>query len=405
MEYEQMDWYEPRGDMPYRAAREIDQTFDRTTQPIEDAGENLGRAWDRGTQPIESAWDETFYGNWYDDERRYDQRMRNRAAAERDRPARAQRQPLRDTDDEWDFYYTGYERGPYGGPRVQDRQRADQTRAQERMDRRFDDRRQAQRAPQREQMRTDARRSESNYSYYIYEPGPVDNNYGVAFQRPPGSDQSLRARVDRTATPMNGQQQQTIRGNVTGLERIRGAYGAPESVRLTLQTQDGRERTLHVGDLPFVRRALPRFQEGENVVIGGRTVNVDGRQMFKAEEIRSRDASYLIPEYAYNKRIQGTLEGVRRVATENGDVEGVVAKVRSRDGRTMNVLLGNAGDMAGQEHLLKKGTEVRVDGYERRTGGETAFVVQNVSVRGSGSQSGEQSRNNSGREAARSDRY
>lgn len=61
-------------------------------------------------------------------------------------------------------------------------------------------------------------------------------------------------------------------GRVEGLHRIRGAASAPRSVCLKLKTEDGESRTLHLGDVAYVNRYLPKLKKGDEVVIGGKMV-------------------------------------------------------------------------------------------------------------------------------------
>ncbi len=207
------------------------------------------------------------------------------------------------------------------------------------------------------------------YGYYDYDDYDYDYDYPYA-----DYDYSLRNR------DYNYEFDQQARGEVVALERIRGAYGAPQSVRLRLRTDDGQTRTLHLGDLAYVEGALPRIKKGERIVIGGRYIDVDGRRTFKGEEIRSAAGSYRIPDYEYERRIEGRLVGIRNVRTRDGNVEAVIAKVQPWEGKTMNVLLGSAESLNQQGQSIKPGARVQVDGYRREVNGQSSFVVQDVKI-------------------------
>jgi len=173
---------------------------------------------------------------------------------------------------------------------------------------------------------------------------------------------------------------QQVTGRVERLERMRGSNGAPRSVQLTLQTQDGQMRTLQLGDVAYVNRNLPALRRGDEVVIGGEFVDRNGQRMFRAKEIRSGDEAYLIPDYEYRRQIQGELEGLRKVRVQDGDVEMVLASVRTEDGEKMNIQLGRTDEMNGLSRTMRRGAKVRVDGYRRKVDGRSGFVVQDFKV-------------------------
>jgi len=169
-----------------------------------------------------------------------------------------------------------------------------------------------------------------------------------------------------------------VKGEVVSLRRLRGEDGAPQSVRLELRTEGGQTRTLHLGDLAWVDRYLPRIEKGERVIVGGRHVNINGRRMFKAEELRSPSGSYLIPDYEYQKRIEGELVGLRRVELRDGEVQALVARVEPYEGKTMDILLGSRDALGGEGQQIGSGSRVRVKGYAREVGGDSTFVVQDI---------------------------
>ncbi|REK12677.1 MAG: hypothetical protein DWQ37_11375 [Planctomycetota bacterium] len=149
-------------------------------------------------------------------------------------------------------------------------------------------------------------------------------------------------------------------------------------MRLTLRTDDGEQRTLHLGDVGYVERYLPEIKKGDRIVIGGQNVQVNGRRMFKGKEIRTPDGSYMIPDYEYNRRIEGRLTGLKKVRLREGNVEAVVAKVKPWQGKTINVLLGPVEDLRAEGRSIRPGSRVRVEGYRREVDGESTFVVQDV---------------------------
>lgn len=173
---------------------------------------------------------------------------------------------------------------------------------------------------------------------------------------------------------------QQVTGEVLGLQRMRSEDGRPQSVRLRLRTDDGQVRTVHLGDVAYVNRYLPRLRQGDEVVIGGRQVEADGRTLFKAEEIRAGDRRYLVPEYLYQRRIEGRLVGLRKVRIRDGRPQAVVAKVRTDDGRTRDVLLGSEEDLERFGRDLRPGARAQLRGYRREVDGRSRFVVQDVKV-------------------------
>lgn len=178
---------------------------------------------------------------------------------------------------------------------------------------------------------------------------------------------------------------QQVKGEVVGLQRLRGSNGQPESVKLRLRTEDGQTRTLLLGDVAYVYRYLPRIKKGDRVIIGGSNVNVQGRKVFKAEEMAAASGSYKIPDYQYERRLEGRLTGLRKVQLERdgATVDAVVAKVEPWEGKTLDVLLGDADDLERNRDSLRPGTRVQADGYRRTVDGESTFVVQDVKILGS----------------------
>lgn len=226
---------------------------------------------------------------------------------------------------------------------------------------------------------------DDDYGYYDY----YDYDYDYAYDDAIGED-------------IDYEFDQQLTGRVESLQQMRGSYGAPRSVRLKLKTEDGETRTLHLGDLTYVNRYLPTLRQGDEIVIGGQTVERDGKQVFKAKEIRSQDEQYLIPDYDYEQRIEGELQGLRKVRVQDGDVELVVARVRTEDGRTMDVRLGEAEEMDGISRSMRRGAKVRVDGYRREVNGESSFVVQDFKVLQEAKRRGQRQGEKSGSQSQRS---
>ena len=173
-----------------------------------------------------------------------------------------------------------------------------------------------------------------------------------------------------------------MRGEVVGLKKMSGAnQGEPDSVVLQLKTQDGQTREVKLGDVGYARSLATKFKTGDQVAIGGREVQRNGKTMVKAEEIRAQGSVYDIPEYEYNRTIRGELTGIKRVKTSNGDVEAVIANVQDSRGNTRSIILGSMQDLGNEVKNLKPNSEVTVTGYKREVGGESTFVVQDVMIR------------------------
>ena len=173
---------------------------------------------------------------------------------------------------------------------------------------------------------------------------------------------------------------QQLTGRVEGLQRMRASKGAPQSVRLKVKTEDGQSRTLHLGDLAYVSRYFPKLKKGDEVVIGGEMIDREGRKVFQAREMRAEDESYLIPRYEYRQRIEGELQGLKKVRMRDGNVEMVVATVRTDDGKKMDVRLGEPDEMASISRTMSRGAKVRAEGYRREVNGKSSFVVQDFKV-------------------------
>lgn len=169
-------------------------------------------------------------------------------------------------------------------------------------------------------------------------------------------------------------------GQVVALKRVRSENGSPESVKLKLKTGEGETRTVTLGDLGYVRENLPKLEKGEQVKIYGDHVQVDGKKLFRAQEIRTREDAYEIPEYMYNQQVRARVTALQKVRTQAGDVAAVVANVRTRDGKRMKLLLGSPEELQGREKTIEPGAILRVDGYVRSTGDEDRFMVQDVDV-------------------------
>jgi hypothetical protein len=184
---------------------------------------------------------------------------------------------------------------------------------------------------------------------------------------------------------------QTVRGEVAGVKRIRGAaYGEPDRLVLRVRTEDGETREVTLGDVGYASDYMQGLENGDRIAIGGRVVEMDGRQIFKANEVRTPDSNFGIPEYEYQRTIRGELKGVRRVKTRAGDVEAVVAKIRDPRGETREVLLGQVDDLRGIGKSIRPDARVRIDGYERIVDGESTFVVTNVRILERPQQQGDQ---------------
>jgi len=61
-------------------------------------------------------------------------------------------------------------------------------------------------------------------------------------------------------------------------------------------------------------------------------------------------------------------------------VEMVVARVRTDDGKTMDVRLGEPDEMTGISRTMRRGAKVRAEGYRREVDGKSSFVVQDFKV-------------------------
>lgn len=173
---------------------------------------------------------------------------------------------------------------------------------------------------------------------------------------------------------------QELSGEIIGLQRIRGTYGQPQSVVLKLKTDDGTVQDIRLGDRAYADRFLPKFNKGDRVAIGGERTDVNGRNIFRAKELRSGVASYRIPAYEYEQKVEGKIVGLRQVKLNEGQVSAVVARVKPDNGATMDVLLGSKRDVNRQATTIRPGAEIQVDGYTREVDGERTFVVQNVSI-------------------------
>lgn len=183
---------------------------------------------------------------------------------------------------------------------------------------------------------------------------------------------------------------QELSGEVIGLKRIRGTYGQPQSVALQIRTNEGQMRTIQLGDRAYADRYLPKFSMGDRVAIGGDRVNVNGKNMFRAKELRSGVASYRIPSYEYEQRIDGKIVGMRQVRMSDGQLGAVVARVSPDSGPEMNVLLGRSSDLQQDGKTIRPGTKITVEGYKREVDGNSTFVVQDVSMMSADNADGEQ---------------
>ena len=212
-----------------------------------------------------------------------------------------------------------------------------------------------------------------------------------------GDEQNFQPRSRQRAGRQNGRQRrdeqeqmapgtygytldQQLTGRVIGLESLRAQSGRPEVVRLRVRTDDGRTRTLLLGDASYVREKLQRLDRNEPVTIRGSRVRVNGRTMFKARQIASREGRFDMPSYEYDRVVQGTLVGIRRIAVANGDAQALVARVRTPDGRTMDVLLGSENALRRQRTVIRPGSTVNVRGYLREADGRRTFLVQSAEV-------------------------
>ena len=217
------------------------------------------------------------------------------------------------------------------------------------------------------------------YEDDVYRDRYTDNyydNYDYDYDYFNGVNGNTRDEVDYTFD-------QELSGEVLGFKRITGTYGQPQSVAVRLRTDDGQIRELQLGDRAYADRFLPQFSKGDRVAIGGERVTVDGENMFRAKELRSGAASYRIPYYEYEQRIEGKIVGLRQARMNNGELGAVIARVQPEEGQIMDVLLGTEESMRQQATSIRPGSQIQVDGYSREVDGSRTFVVQEVKVNSS----------------------
>jgi len=111
-------------------------------------------------------------------------------------------------------------------------------------------------------------------------------------------------------------------------------------------------------------------------------MKMDGKKMFRAEKLRTRDGEFDLPDYRYGKSLKATLTGLGAVRAKSGDVRALVAKVRTSDGDTKRVLLGSPQAVKEKKgDRIRPGARVEIHGYERITDDDRTFVVQDVELR------------------------
>lgn len=192
--------------------------------------------------------------------------------------------------------------------------------------------------------------------------------------------QDMRQRDQRMQSQQTGMRQ--IEGEIVGIKKIRAQRGRPEAVVMKVRTEDGQTRNLVLGDVQHVKSQLPAMRKNERVAIFGSEMQRDGRTYFKANRVRSAGGDYDIPQYAYDRKITGELVGVRSVRTgPQGNVKAVVGKVKTQDGRTVDVLLGSPQALQARGQRLQPGKQIQVRGFERNVAGNRMFAVQDVQVR------------------------
>lgn len=170
-----------------------------------------------------------------------------------------------------------------------------------------------------------------------------------------------------------------VNGKVLGLRRVKSHNGKVDSVQLRLRTDDGQVRTVQIGDYAYVRDNLPTLRNGERIRIAGKDIQRNGRKYFKVAQIRTSGGNFSIPDYNYDRVVTGRLAGLQRLRTQDGEVRAVVAKLKTRNGNTVKVLLGSPSALKGKTNI-RPGDEIRVDGFSRSLNGRTTIFANDVAV-------------------------
>ncbi|MCB9867531.1 MAG: hypothetical protein H6816_12980 [Phycisphaerales bacterium] len=227
---------------------------------------------------------------------------------------------------------------------------------------------------------------EGDYAYgWYWNPDADDWQYGHHYEPyaygydwydyDPFTNESYRSSTNRTYDF-----DRQFNGRVVGLRRIKTRDGKVDSVQLRVRTDDGRTRTVQLGDYGYVRENLPSLRPGEHIRIAGRNLERDGRNYFQAEQIRSASGSFDIPNYRYDRVMSGRLAGVKAVRTRDGEVEGMVAQVKGDNGKTFNVVIGSPASVHGNRRITT-GDRIHVNGFSRTLNGNTTFFANSVDVR------------------------
>jgi hypothetical protein len=196
-------------------------------------------------------------------------------------------------------------------------------------------------------------------------------------------DDRAQDRGDRDSDREVFGDRQVIRGEVVGLERLSSGYGDPESIQIRIRAEGGQEKTVHLGDLSYFGDDLPRLRQGQSIKLHGDYVSLKGARYFKAREIRAASDSFMTPRFLQDRYVlRGTLQDVRGVKMRGDDLDAAVVQVRTDQGRTQAVLIGNEEDLDRRGAWITKGSPVRVEGYARQAddGRQRFFVAQAVRV-------------------------
>ncbi|MFG0329759.1 MAG: hypothetical protein ACF8PN_07675 [Phycisphaerales bacterium] len=217
-----------------------------------------------------------------------------------------------------------------------------------------------------------------DYGYHYDNLGDYDEfDYDSNFNGVSDRDSNRGARGDA-----NYAWDRSLRGKVVGLKKIAGAAdGQPDRIVLKLKTDNGQSRTVALGDLGYVTENMPKLRTGDEIVVGGRYVNVNGKRMLRADGMRSPNGDFDIPDYEWRRTIRGELVGMKQVRMRDGGTAALVAVIKDEQGDRANVLLGSTDDLERMGDAIRPGAQIHVNGYKRiMDNDESTFVVQDVRV-------------------------
>ncbi|MFO7655427.1 MAG: hypothetical protein R6X25_16625 [Candidatus Krumholzibacteriia bacterium] len=214
------------------------------------------------------------------------------------------------------------------------------------------------------------------YDEWGYDYGMRDDRYGAYDDYGTRSDWRSDWRSDR-----HGTYDDDLRDDRYGIYGDDSGYGDDSfgmpGRRQPSQRQSMRDmRREHMQDMP--RQDMPRQDMRQRRDQWMSYDRGDMRRGDTMDMMDQRDPRFGDRRQTRSKQLQGEIVGIEKVQSRRGRPESVVMKVRTRDGQTRKLVLGDVQHVRSEMPALRKNERVTILGNEVERDGQTYFKANRV---------------------------